>query len=257
MAGAVSALNTRLAAVALRVAPTGDAMWEQVDRILRQATGQIADHVADFLPGVLVLVVLLMGAAIAAVLVRVLLVRALRSLEFDRRAHEFGFTVPAHWSPATTPSLVVARTAQWTILVLGLLVSLTALNASIPSQLAMSLFEYVPHLLAALMIVICGGLVARFVARAVLIEAVNMRIQSARLLSLTVKWLVLLVTVAMALDHLGIGRRILPIAFGIIFGGVVLAGALALGLGAKDQVGRALERQMRESAADDDRFDHV
>jgi len=99
--------------------------------------------------------------------------------------------------------------------------------------------------------------IARFLARAVLIEAVNMGIQSARLLSLTVKWLVLITAAAMALDHVGIGGRILQLAFGIIFGGIVLAIALAVGLGARDVVSRALERQLREPDPEEDKLHHV
>ena len=37
-------------------------MWEQVDRILRQATTQIADHIANFLPGLLVSLALILAA---------------------------------------------------------------------------------------------------------------------------------------------------------------------------------------------------
>ena len=120
------------------------------------------------------------------------------------------------------------------------------------------MFEYLPHLLAALMILVVGAVAARFFARSVLIGAVNMQIQSARLLSLAVKWLVLLVAVAMALDHLGIGRSVLLLAFAILFGGIVLAAALAVGLGARDVVGRAIERQFHESSARaGDQVDHV
>ena len=121
----------------------------------------------------------------------------------------------------------------------------------------MSVFEYVPHLLAAFVILFVGAVAARFLARSVLIGAVNMRIQSARLLSLAAKWLVQIVAIAMALDHLGIGRTILFLAFGILFGGIVLAAALALGLGARDIVGRSLERQFREPLPGDDKVDHV
>ena len=60
----------------------------------------------------------------------------------------------------------------------------------------------------------------------------------------------------MALDHIGIGRTVLLLAFGILFGGIVLAIALAVGLGARDVVTRALERQLREPARDD-KLDHV
>ena len=230
-------------------------MWEQVDRILRQATSQIVDQVADFLPGVVVSVVLLLAALVVAVVVRVLLVRVLRGLEFDRRAEQWGLA--ANWSVSSSPSLAVARATSWVILFLGILVSLTALNATIPSRLAMSMFEYVPHLLAALMILIGGGIIARFLARSALVGAVNMQIRSARLISLAVKWLLLLVAIAMALDHLGIGRSILPLAFGIMFGGVVLAAALAVGLGARDVVSRTLEQQLGEAPRADDKVDHV
>jgi hypothetical protein len=232
-------------------------MWEQIDRILRQAMSQIADHVANFLPGVLVSLVLILVAFVVAVLTRMALIRALRSLDFDRRVGQSDLAALAGLPATASPTMTIARVAYWTIIILGLLVSLTALNATIPSRLALSVFEYLPHLLAALMILIVGAITARFLARSTLIGAVNMQIQSARLLSLVVKWLVLLVAVAMALDHLGIGRSVLLLAFGILFGGVVFAAALALGLGVRDVVSRALERQVREPARTDDRVDHV
>jgi hypothetical protein len=232
-------------------------MWEQVDRLLRQATTEIVDNIASFLPGLLVALLLLLAAFVAALLVRGVLVRALAGLDFDRRAEQMGLTGLVGWSASTSLSQAIARVVYWAILIIGLLVGLTALNATIPSQLAMSVFEYLPHLLAALIILGVGAVAARFLARSVLIGAVNMQIQSARLLSLTVKWLVLLVAVAMALDHLGIGRSILLLAFAILFGGVVLAAALAVGLGARDVVSRALERQVRESPRHDDTVDHV
>jgi len=232
-------------------------MWERIARILRHATSQIVDQVASFLPGVMVSLALLLAALVGAAVARVLLVRLLRGLEFDRRAEQWGLTGFASWSVSSSPTLAVARATSWVIFFLGVLVSLTALNATIPSRLAMSLFEYVPHLLAALMILVGGAILARFLARSALIGAVNMRIRFARLISLAVKWVVLLVAIAMALDHLGIGRSILPLAFGIVFGGVVLAAALAVGLGARDVVSRTLEQQLGESSNTDDTVDHL
>jgi hypothetical protein len=110
--------------------------------------------------------------------------------------------------------------------------------------------------MAALAILVVGGIVARYLARAVLIGAVNMGVQYARLVSLTVKWLVLIVATAMALEHIGLGRTVLLLAFGILFGGVVLALALAVGLGARDTVSRALDRQLQEPSGDD-KLHHV
>jgi hypothetical protein len=72
---------------------------------------------------------------------------------------------------------------------------------------------------------------------------VNMNLHYARLLSLGIKWLVLVFTAAMVLDHLAIGAAIVDLAFGILFGGIVLALALAVGLGSRDLVSRSLERE--------------
>jgi hypothetical protein len=230
-------------------------MVEQIDVALRLAGTRIVESVANFLPGALVFLVLIVGSLIVALVVRYLFVRMLTGLDVDRRADLLGLSL-ADWAPSQSVSKVIASTAYWTILGLGLLLGLTALDAALPSRFAMSVLEYVPHLLAALLILVVGGMVARFLARAVLIGAVNMGVQYARLLSMAVKWLVLILTAAMALDHVGIGRTILLLAFGIAFGGVVLAVALAVGLGARDVVSRALERQLREPAGED-KLDHV
>jgi len=230
-------------------------MVEQIDSALRMAGARIVDSIADFLPKALVFLVLFAVAFVVAVTVRYVLRRALQGLNFDRHAEMLGIS-PAAWAHPQGGSELIASAAYWIILFLGLLLALTALDATLPSQFAVTVFQYLPHLVAALVILIAGTVVGRFLGRAVLIGAVNMGVQHARLLSLVVKWLVLIVAAAMALEHLGIGRTVLLLAFGIVFGGVVLALAIAVGLGARDAVGRALERQLRESARED-KLDHV
>jgi hypothetical protein len=230
-------------------------MLEQFDQALRLAGTRILESIARFLPGALVFLVLLAGALVVAIILRYVLRRALNGLDLDRRAELLGIPL-AEWTPSRSASAFVASAASWTVLALGLLIALTALDATLPSQFAVTVLQYVPHLVAALVILVVGNVVARFLARTTLIEAVNMGAQYARVLSLTVKWLVLLVASAMALDHIGIGRTVLLLAFGILFGGVVLAIALAVGLGARDVVSRALERRLREPA-DDDGLNHV
>jgi hypothetical protein len=233
------------------------AMWEQTNRIISQAATRISDNIAGFLPGVVVFCLIVLVAAVVAVAVRLLVLRLLKGIDFDGRASHLGLAFLGEWSASSSPSVGMARLVFWAILVLGLLAALTALDATMPSQFALTIFDYMPDLLAALFILIVGNILARFLARSVLITAVNMQIQTARLLSLGVKWLVLVLAGAMALEHLRIGRQILLLAFGILFGGIVLALALAVGLGSKDMVSRSLERQIREPSDDEDKLNHV
>jgi hypothetical protein len=230
-------------------------MVEQFNRALSLAGVRIVDSVASFLPGALVFVLLLVGALVLAVVVRYGLRRVLNGLDFDRRAELLGVSL-AEWTPSRSASALVASIAFWTMLGLGMLLGLTALDAALPSQFAVSVLAYVPQLIAAVAILVAGGIVARYLARNILISSVNMGVQQARLVSLTVKWLVLIVAAAMALDHIGIGRTVLLLAFGILFGGIVLALALAVGLGARGVIGRALERQLQQSG-EDDTLNHV
>jgi len=81
------------------------------------------------------------------------------------------------------------------------------------------------------LLVAMGIAAARFFEHVALIGAVNLHVQSARLLSVGVKWLVLVFAGALAFEHLGIGGMLVTVSFAILFGGVVLTLALAVGLG--------------------------
>jgi hypothetical protein len=51
----------------------------------------------------------------------------------------------------------------------------------------------------------------------------------------------------MVLDHLQVGGNIVELAFGILFGGIVLTLALAVGLGSRDLVSRSLESRVEHT----------
>ena len=55
----------------------------------------------------------------------------------------------------------------------------------------------------------------------------------------------LVLFIAMALEHLGLGRQVVLVSFTIVFGGVVLALALAFGLAGRDLARELLERMVR------------
>lgn len=225
-------------------------MWDQFSALLSQSSNRIVTGIANFLPGlVALLAILLITIAVSAIL-RVALRRFLRSIDFDARVARLGFPELMELSPRRSPSLLICRIFSWTILILGVLAGISALDAALPSLLVVRLFEYIPNVLAAVFVFTVGIISSRFLARSVLISAVNLKLQSARLLSLGVKWMVLVLATAMALEHLGIGGNIVTLSFGILFGGIVLALALAVGLGSKDMVSRSWEQSHAEEDAE-------
>jgi hypothetical protein len=222
-------------------------MWEHLNRAWSQSMDRVISGVADFLPGVLALIIVMILALPIAWVVSRLLRRSLQSMRLDERLQQLGMTALANWSPSKSPALLAGRIAYWMILLFGLLVGLTALNAEWTSRLAVRAMEYMPNLFAAALVLAAGSLVAKFLARGVLIGAVNMQLESARLISLGVKWMILVCIAAMTLEHLGIGGAIVRVAFAILFGGIVLALALAVGLGSKDVIARSWERRQEKN----------
>ncbi len=172
------------------------------------------------------------------------------SIRFDERLVGWGFPSPAEWSPMKSPSVLVSRFVAALVVVTGLLIGVSAFDAELTSLLVRSVFAYVPNILGALLVLLAGGLIARFLARSVLIGAVNMNFQYGRLLSVGVKWLVIVLAVAMALEHLKIASGIVELAFGILFGGIVLALALAVALNSKELVTKSLERETTKTTTE-------
>jgi len=234
-------------------------MWDQIGETLNQATVRVLSRLASLLPGAIAFTIAVLFSIAVAWVVVAILRRSLRTIQFDKKLELWGFSGLAELSPQQSPTLLVTRVAGCLIVVIGFVLGLGAFDATLTADLEMRLFDYLRHILMAIVVLLVGGLIARYLARTVLIESVNANLQYARLLSIGTKWLVMVLTIAMALDDLEIGSGIVHLAFGILFGGIVLALALAVGLGSKELVSRSLERESSKAAAleTEEHFRHI
>jgi hypothetical protein len=219
-------------------------MWQQVELALSQSAHRVLVKLASFLPGLValllaVIVLTAIGAGLAA-----LLRRTLTAARFDERLARNASATISDWSPSHSPTALIARIVFWACVLIGFFIGVSAFDAAYPgeSQISVFVIPYLTHSIGAVLLLIAGTVIARFLERSVLIGAVNAKLQYARFLSLGIKWLVLVLTAAMVLDHLQIGGAVVELAFGILFGGIVLTLSLAVGLGSRDIVSRSLER---------------
>jgi len=225
-------------------------MWNEVEQALTHSMTRMLSQLASLLPGIVALTTALLVSALIAWALSAILRRSLAGFDFDRRVAQWGFPAMAEVSPSSSPTLLVTRAIACTIMLIGFLIGISAFDGALPSQFVIRLFAYLPDVMAAVVVLIAGSITARFLARSVLIGAVNMNLQYARLLSVGVKWMVTVLAVTIAIERLGIGGGIIRLAFGILFGGIVLALALAVGLGSKELVSRSLEREASKTTAD-------
>ena len=234
-------------------------MWVQIEQALNQSMIRVLNELASLLPGMAALILAVLVSTLVAWILAFLLRLLLRGLQFDERLARRG-AAPSlvEWLPQNSPTLLVTRVVFWTVILVGFLIGIAAFDATVMSKPTIQVFGYLRNVAAAALVLLVGSFVARFLARSVLIGAVNLNLQYARLLSAGVKWMVLVLVLAMALDHLAIGGNIVHLAFGILFGGIVLALALAVGLGSKELVSRSLEREASKKPIDaEERLRHL
>jgi len=223
-------------------------IWQHMSEALHQSLYRVLSLLIAVLPGLLAFFVSVLVFALIGMALSSLLRRGLELIHFNDRLSRNRAT--DDWLPMTSPSAIVARASFWTCLLAGIIIGVAALDASFAATtpIPISMLPYLTHVVGAIFLLVVGSLIARFLARSVLIGAVNAQLQYARFLSLGVKWLVLVLTAAMVLDHLQIGGTIVELAFGILFGGIVLTLALAVGLGSRDLVSRTLESHSEHGA---------
>jgi hypothetical protein len=212
-----------------------------------------------FLPHLVAMIVVLMLGVLIAWAVKNAVFRVLTTAKFDQYSGRIGLSLalsksgiretPAHW---------VGRIAYWTIVLIFLMLGLGVLDLKPVDQFVAQVFSYLPHMLIAVLILIVGFLLANFFARATLIAAVNAQIVEARFLARAVRIAILLLALAMAFDQLGIAKNVIVAAFSITLGGVVLAFAIAFGLGARDAAKQFIERRLkREQEQKEEDFSHL
>lgn len=218
-------------------------MWNQIEESLRASMIRVMNKIATLLPGILAFIVAFLFFLLAGWLLAMLVRRILEAVHFDDRMSR-GASAIAEWTPRVTPSLLVARVVFWCFAIVGVMVGVSAFEAGTSENVVSGwILAYVPRVVGAAILLLAGNILARFVSRSVLITAVNLNLSYARLLSMGARWMILVLTGAMVLDHLALGGAIVELGFGILFGGIVLALALAVGLGSRDLVSRSLERE--------------
>jgi Conserved TM helix len=229
----------------------GDGVWS--------ALLEARERLAAILPGLFVLIVLLAFGVVLGWVAKFVLERGARTFGFDRLMERSGVTASLRRSGVQRqPSGVLGLLAFWAIFLFFASAGVDAVAVPGAHSATALLLAFLPPLFAALLILVAGWLLANFLSRTILIAAVNARLPEARLLARTAHWAVVLFTVATALTHLGIGKEMVLVAFGITFGGLVLALALAFGLGGRHLAAALLERRLRrESPPPQERLTHL
>ncbi|HHD10827.1 MAG TPA: hypothetical protein ENK42_00155 [Deltaproteobacteria bacterium] len=215
-------------------------------------------NTAMFIPHLMVLVVIVVIGLVVALAARAITARLLSAIGFDTWSAKLGFaSLLQKGGVAMSPSQFSSQLVYWFILIVFGLAALSTLGTEITDTIVSRSLEYIPRLISAGLLLVIGWLVASFIARAILIACVNAGVVYARFIADGVKILILILIFAMAFEELHIAPGMVKIAFSILFGGIVLALALAFGLGGRDVARKILEERIKKGEKKEDHIEHL
>ncbi len=188
------------------------------------------------------LTIILLGFLLARIL-RSLLRMFLRVVKFDSWSDRMGITaIMRKGGVWAKPAEAIASIMFWLLLLISIMAGLSALKIPTIAKLINEVILYLPNIFSALLILLFGYILAGFIARAVLITAVNSGYQYSKLLAEIVRLLLTVLILAMALEQLNVAPSIVIAAFSIIFGGIILALAISFGVGGIDSARKMLDK---------------
>jgi hypothetical protein len=229
-------------------------MAQMFANAVREAGTNFVESLAAFLPNAITTLSIILVGWLIAMLLRTVVRFALRSLRFNAFAERQGVAALLKVADLPEADALVAGIVFWLVWLGFFFSGIDVLGFTSLQGLVAGFAAFVPRLLVALVILIVGFVAANFAWRATLLAAVNAHVPSPRLLSGAVRWLILILAGAMALEQIAVARTIVLTAFAIAFGALMLGIAIAFGIGGGGIARRILEHQFpeRESTGADE-----
>lgn len=191
--------------------------------------------IALFLPKMLAAFVLLFLGWMLARLLRAGVRRGLEALGFGRMAEKSGLeALLAQGGMDVTLAQIIAGIVFWLVLLVVAVSAANSLGLDTVAALINRVVLYLPNVVVAILVLVFGTLLARFLNRLMFAWLNSLKTPHALTLSTGLEYAVQLFALFLALEQLAIGTQLLTVAFAIAFGGLVLALSLAFGLGGRD-----------------------
>ncbi len=217
-------------------------MQQQIDVFVSSLTS-FWTQLAAFVPQLLAALLLLFIGWLLANLVRTGVTKLLDVLRFDSLAEKTGIEAfLKQGNIDLSLSRLLAKLAYWVVIFIVIVTVANSLGLHIVADLFNKIVLYIPNIIVAILVLVLGVLVARFINRMVFAYLNNIGVQGALTISTLSEYGVIIFVVFVALEQLQIGTSLLTAAFQIGFGAIGLAFALAFGLGGREWAASVIKK---------------
>jgi hypothetical protein len=212
------------------------------NNLIAEPVRQMLTKILAYLPILLGALVILIVGWLVAKAIRGIINWLLKVVRFDTLADKAGISeVLRKGDLKISAREVVSGIVYWLIIIMVLVMTVDALGLPKASDILASLFAYVPNVIAALLVLVVAMFLASFVSGIVRTAAGNANMPKPDILAGVSRWAIIIFAVTIALEQLGIAPLLVSATFNIILGGIVLALALAFGLGGKDAAAKYID----------------
>lgn len=199
-------------------------------------------QLVNFVPKLLAVVVILFFGWITAKLVRSAVKRILVLVQFDNFAQKSGLEAfMSSGNINVTLSGIISEVIYWLVIIMFVITGANMLGLTEVAQLLHDLASYLPRIILAILVMIFGTLLARFINRLVFAWLHSIKFDRALVVSTSVEYGIQILALFIALEQLGIGVQLINSLFVIVFGAIFLALALAFGLGGREWAAKTIE----------------
>src|SRR5690349_3171486 len=182
-------------------------MKDVIVRGLTQAYENLVRMMAEFLPRLLVMLVIVGVGLLVAYLLKTVLRAILRITRLDRLSEEAGASRFLRMAALPSMTELLSRSLFWVTWCGFILIGISILGVAGLQEQISRLFLLLPSIFVAILILFVGLVTANFLSRAALLAAVNAGYPSPKLLSWAIRFVIWALTISMALEQVGVARQ--------------------------------------------------
>ncbi|MGB4811124.1 MAG: hypothetical protein WBP13_01400 [Methylophilaceae bacterium] len=222
-------------------------MQEQID-IFLASMNQFWHEVVAFLPKLFAVIIILFFGWVIAKVSQIAVKRFLKWVKFDKFSDRSGLeTYLQSDEYDVSLSGIISQIIFWLVILLFVITGANALGLNEVADMLKQLAHYLPKIIVAIVVLIFGTLLGRFVNRLVFAWLHGIKFNGALQVSTSAEYLVQIFAIFVALEQLEIGSQLITALFVIMFGSIFLALAIAFGLGGKEWAAKVIEDRQQQN----------
>lgn len=205
---------------------------DQLDiRAITEPAVEMLNEIMTMIPNIIIAVLLILVSIWLGKWVRQIVAGLLQRVGFDSMTRNMTI---GNWKPGTGGMLLselVGYIAQILVVFFLTIEALNLVKLDFLVTMLTAITAYIPHVLAAVIILALGLIVANIVEK---VLSNILTGPSFKMITAVAKYAIIALSIFMSLDQLGVAATIVNSAFILILGGLALAFGLAFGLGGRE-----------------------